>query len=350
MNCEYIFLNARGTIIQARAELIEKSPVLKNLINGNWKDKQEAYYLDYQASIVHSLLDYLAGRKVNNEHLQYITDELLIEMDKNIVMDYCDLKKLYDEYANKFNEFNLIAMKHNISYDKYNLEVFLSMLSYYKHMHMENIYELICLNVKHFNKSIDLSKCKIIEQCGTKNNFKYSLYDITNEIDMNMTYTQISFIINESYYRFYTINKNLRIYLLLLNNFNDSRQYTDFLKYDIDNIVGNEFVEKIKKYNFETRYPTYTGECGQFYPQIHYKKCICKHSSFQIICEKHENDEYYDGKYKIPDNIQQGRHLISVVRENKNYDFMCTGKISFNLQFKLENETIYACYPFEKTL
>ena len=306
---KYIYLNARGTIIQAKMEIAEKSPVLKNLINGQWMDTKEPYYLDYEASVVHALLDYLAGRKINSEKLEYITDELLIELDKNIVMDWHKLQKLFEEFKNKFEEFKKIMNEYNCSIDKYNLQVFLTMLSYYEHVHLENIFGYRMEYNDRFQEG-ELEKIKIIEQAETVDGHKYVLYEIFESSTIYHNYNHMTFTFNNLYFRNYTLEGNIQMYILIL--FDEHGKINDKV-YDSNKIKNKkDFMEKITKYNFEDR--------------------ILK--DINTIAEINE-DTLYFGKYPMYKFFS--RNIFSIVNNNKNYDLSCYGNLSIDVAIDVKN-------------
>ena len=97
---ELIKINARGTIIEIPKDIAFRIEYIKN--NHNWNNEQ--IYLNFNADIVHKLLDYISyGETKYLDELKTICDFLLIEIPN---------------YKNSKN--NISELQKSIIIDKYN--------------------------------------------------------------------------------------------------------------------------------------------------------------------------------------------------------------------------------------
>lgn len=107
-----IKLNARGTIIEIPKEIAFKSHVLETSQKELWKKiDQEPYFLNYDSSLVHKLVDYLSGRQIKDiSKLKDIADELLIDIQiQNEQKIVKKRSKLCDLYG--FNDYEQTTIK-----------------------------------------------------------------------------------------------------------------------------------------------------------------------------------------------------------------------------------------------
>lgn len=120
---EYFKVNARGTIIEIPIDLLHHFEVIRNLYNGDWKDSNKPYYLNYKPETVHLLISYLSGINVDitNMELKMLSDEMLINLDP-MSDDFCEeLKKKYNNYIDSIksiNELNIFLKRFGLAYWK----------------------------------------------------------------------------------------------------------------------------------------------------------------------------------------------------------------------------------------
>ncbi len=139
----YLSLDARGTIIKVPQDIIFKSEVIKTSFNDRWKKTNEPYYLNYDPSVVHKMIDYLSGREISDMvELKYIAEELLVNIlpvqkvlltPEFVVYNSVILMKKYEEYKLKFNDFKQEIKEVDTHTE---LECFFMMLSYYDGLHI----------------------------------------------------------------------------------------------------------------------------------------------------------------------------------------------------------------------
>lgn len=123
-----MILNVRGKRIEIDEETIKKSKVLSVYKNGPWLDNKQPYYLNYEVSLVHKLLNHLNGDYYFGNDLEQIRRELVIDDGETIFESNMHIIK--DEFLN-FN-----THYHHFSGNSTIIAPYFTYLSKQKHIHL----------------------------------------------------------------------------------------------------------------------------------------------------------------------------------------------------------------------
>jgi hypothetical protein len=95
---EYININARGIVIRAPINIMEKSPIMKEWID-SWRttNKTTEYYINRQSKDIHNLIDYLSGFCYERSMR---LSEILDELGLNPVNCKEEIKEIMDKIIN----------------------------------------------------------------------------------------------------------------------------------------------------------------------------------------------------------------------------------------------------------
>ena len=272
---QFVYLNARGTMIQIPKTEAFKSEILKTYFD-KWNEKNEPFYLNYEPKIVHKLFDYLADGYFSNkrtkdiEKIKNIANELLIEINVTNDIDgyfFTDfvIQKMYKEFQEKYNDFKNEMKNYNVNIDEsYNLSIFLSMMSYYKKLHVVQIYKLY-INYEHINKPTSHT---INEKINVTNLDEYLskygsvvfheeedfLLDVTNKLKEKISTDGMLFNNDPDHFYIFQINKNMHVYEYVKSACSHNDVIVKFMSYwPTHSNCCEEFKKKVNDVNDEQK-------------------------------------------------------------------------------------------------
>lgn len=209
-----IRLNARGTMIGCKKEIIKKSDLL-NAYYERWNQNDTPYFLDYDTKTVNKLIDYLKGYKIANlDKIRHIADELLITLDEGIIVLTGEkITQYQQQLGSKYFEFVAVMKNtYNVKIDVFSSSVMLSMMSYYLGFQLREATDLTCMyrnflndaevtgSINTLKQHADILESKIISKTETEH-----IIDISKSSPYLLTCEYYVFEKNINYFEIYSV-------------------------------------------------------------------------------------------------------------------------------------------------
>lgn len=188
---ELFKINARGTLIQIPIDIAKISEVFKALINNDWKDTREPFYLNYSPDSVHKLLDFINGFGVLTNELKSIIKFLCIDMSALGIQKLSSLKMLLK------TELAYVQKIEGILYLEYDYFIdIINKLSTQHHFHLINIMSTATeLEISKYSKSYFLNSNDILLRYDET---KYYAYCPSDNIRDTQQYLKFNFYYPDS--------------------------------------------------------------------------------------------------------------------------------------------------------